>query len=45
MLDAVGIANHHDAITGTCKQVVADDYAYRINHALEHTRSVAAEIV
>lgn len=30
MLDAMGIYQHHDAVTGTAKQYVADDYNYRL---------------
>jgi hypothetical protein len=30
MLDVLGINQHHDAVTGTGKQAVADDYAYRL---------------
>jgi hypothetical protein len=31
LLDKVGILQHHDAITGTDKQAVADDYAFKLS--------------
>jgi hypothetical protein len=30
MMDVVGITQHHDAVTGTAKQHVANDYSRRI---------------
>ena len=30
MLDAMGINQHHDAISGTAQQYVANDYAFRL---------------
>ncbi len=44
LLDAVGMSNHHDAITGTCGKPVAEDYAFRVHKALYETRKVVADI-
>lgn len=35
MLDVVGIVQHHDAITGTAKQKVSDDYKTRIAEGIQ----------
>lgn len=35
MLDTLGVLQHHDAISGTAKQAVADDYNKRIYVAME----------
>ena len=35
MLDAMGIYQHHDAVTGTARQDVANDYALRLHKAME----------
>lgn len=34
MLDAMGVNVHHDAVTGTAKQFVSDDYAYTLFNAI-----------
>jgi len=34
MLAELGVYQHHDAIAGTAKQHVADDYTYRLSKAL-----------
>jgi hypothetical protein len=44
LLDGVGMSIHHDAVTGTCGQPVANDYAYRVHKALYETRNMVAEI-
>jgi lysosomal alpha-mannosidase len=33
--EAMGIAQHHDAISGTEKQHVADDYAQRLSEGID----------
>ena len=45
MLNELGINQHHDAVTGTAKQHVADDYAYRLYTALETNNVVYNEAV
>lgn len=32
--EAVAILQHHDAVTGTCKQVVADDYTHMLEEGM-----------
>ena len=42
MMDVVGVVQHHDAVTGTGKQHVADDYSRQIFQGLESTNPVYA---
>jgi hypothetical protein len=42
MLDAMGINQHHDAVTGTAKQFVADDYNRRLHKSISTNKKVQA---
>jgi len=33
--EAMGVAQHHDAVSGTEKQQVADDYAQRLSDGID----------
>jgi hypothetical protein len=37
MLDQLGIYQHHDAVSGTARQPVADDYTKRLAQAMEQS--------
>lgn len=45
MLDVLGINQHHDAVTGTGKQAVADDYAYRLYTGMDINSEPYQQIV
>jgi lysosomal alpha-mannosidase len=40
--EAMGIMQHHDAVTGTEKQHVADDYARTLSKAFEDARGAVS---
>lgn len=42
MMDVVGVTQHHDAVTGTGKQHVSNDYARQIYNGIEDTNPVYA---
>lgn len=45
MLDALGINQHHDGISGTAKQHVANDYAYRMFTSVEANNQIYARLI
>lgn len=45
MLDAMGISQHHDAITGTAKQHVSDDYTRILYEAIEKNNIIYEEMM
>ena len=40
LLDIMGVSQHHDAITGTAKQHVANDYAYNLYKSVHNNTHV-----
>ena len=45
MLDELGINQHHDAVSGTAKQAVANDYAERLFKAMESNNKEYGKLI
>ena len=45
MLDSMGVYQHHDGVTGTSKQIVADDYSERLFESMEASNAVFAHYI
>ena len=45
MMDAMGLLQHHDAITGTDAQYVAYDYNYRLQTAMDQSNALYEELL
>jgi hypothetical protein len=45
MLDRIGILQHHDAVTGTAKQAVADDYSWRISTGISENNIPYTQLI
>ncbi|KAB7498669.1 hypothetical protein Anas_06482 [Armadillidium nasatum] len=43
LAEAIGVIQHHDAITGTSKQHVADDYSKRLAKGVDASRSLLSK--
>ena len=44
-MDALGVNQHHDAITGTGKQYVAHDYAKSLFEAMELNKQTYSQVI
>lgn len=45
LTEEMGVYQHHDAVAGTAKQHVADDYALRLSKGLEKSTKSYSEIM
>ena len=45
MFDVMGIYQHHDAVTGTAKQFVADDYSARYVKAQKQSLKTYSKLI
>ena len=43
--ETMGVMQHHDAVTGTEKQLVADDYARLLYDSMQHGTNIASEAI
>lgn len=43
--EQVGLNQHHDAITGTCRTHVAQDYHARLDRAVENTQNIEKQML
>jgi len=45
MFDIIGVLQHHDAITGTGKQHVADNYAGKISEGINQNNEQYTKVI
>lgn len=45
MFDTIGITQHHDAVTGTGKQAVANDYSLKVYKSFQINSKVYSDII
>lgn len=45
MLDEMGVYQHHDAVSGTARQAVADDYAKRLYVAMQQNNQAYGTLI
>jgi len=45
MMDSIGVVTHHDAVTGTEQQHVADDYAKRLSIGTDSAQVLYASLI
>lgn len=43
--EAMGVMQHHDAVTGTEKQLVADDYARILYKSINYAEDILSEAI